>query len=117
MNINVNPVTFRHEFETGIGYEGLIVKDSSPSWLDRLLRRNAHYEKIELRYLDFKTDTQFGSGETRWVRKGTLDHLRMAHSFRKEEMKAWEACKEYVGKELIFSSSIKEDVLSDKKTG
>lgn len=117
MYLNLNPFTFRHEFEPGIGYEGMIVKDNTPSWIDRLLRRNAHYEKIELRYYDFETDTQFGSGETRWVRKGFLDELRMAHSFRKEEVKAWEACKKYSRKELPFSSSIKDDVISDKKTG
>ncbi|AJD93699.1 hypothetical protein JMA_43820 (plasmid) [Jeotgalibacillus malaysiensis] len=35
----------------------------------------------------------------------------MAHSLRREELKAWELCKEHVGRDIPFSSAIEEGLI------
>lgn len=111
MKLYTNPQTFRHEFEPGIGYEGRILIDETPSLLDKLFKRTAYYEKVDISIYDFNKEELIGAGETRWVRIGKLGRLRMAHSLRREELKAWELCKEHVGRDIPFSSAIEEGLI------
>lgn len=113
MSVDKVPFVFRHEFEPGVGYEGTVLKDTTPSRLDKLLKRSAHYERVELIVKDFNNNQEFGTGETRWIRKGRLDKIRMAHSLRREELKAWELCKECLDKEIPFSSAIEDGLIKE----
>lgn len=111
VKIYENPKTFRHEFEPGVGYEGRILTNETPSLFDKLFKRKAYYQKVDISIYDFDKEELIGAGETRWVRAGKLAQLRMAHSLRREELKAWELCKEYVGKDIPFSSAIEEGLI------
>lgn len=105
---------FKHEFEPGIGYTGKIVIDSTPSFWDKILKRQPHYEQVFIEVYDFKNNKLLKKLETYRVRKSRYARVKMAHSLRKQEKLAWEICKEHIGKEILFSTAIEDGVISDK---
>jgi len=104
---------FKHEFDVGIGYKGKIVVDNDPSFWDNIWRRKPHYEQVFIEVYDFEKETVLENLETKRIRKSRFARIQMAHSLRKQEEKAWELCKKYTGRELIFSSAIEDGLISD----